>query len=384
MKTKKSKKNIKRKTYKGGMPRVLRPRKTTQPHPYQYAEEGAAVEPRIFLRQVELDTIRSLIISIDAFLHELGIVQEFYGVGVNTMIYLRFAEEDSYFYYTSFTLDESELPDPPELPRSVDATPPRFKNRLKRILQTNNTNLYIKATMCILNGLNFAYLIQCKLILTSLLHDIYVTKKDDDTNASQENSLRNFNFLLGFWFVDMTAGIQYPTDNEYDEEVEKRIQALRDTPPAKAAAASAEMDSEGSDYSPSETEESESEDGSFVEDPGPDATVVTTDSDKWVFNINTLNLAEKMLESVILPKSYSRWEVISKGDYLQDIQDKRTRGKGLPWSFLSPSELSGMETVTPIGSLDECFDYLQGTTDSKETTSGGKKKKRKYSRKIKR
>lgn len=375
----KTKKYIKRKTYKGGMPRILRPRKTT-PHPY--AEESAPDEPQVLLRQYELETIRRIISLIDAFLHELGIVQEFYVVGVNTMIYLRFAEEDSYFYYTSFTLDESELPDPPELPRSVVATPPRFKNRLKRILQTNNTNLYIKATMCILNGLNFAYFIQCKLILTSLLHDIYVTKKDDDTNASQENSLRNFNFLLGFWFYDMTAGIQYPTDNEYDAEVEKRIQALRDTKPAKAAAASAEMDSEGSDYSPSETEESE--DGSFVEDPGPDATVVTTDSGKWVFNINTLNLAEKMIESVILPKSYSRWEVISKGDYLQDIQDKRTRGKGLPWSFLSPSELSGMETVTPIGSLNECFDYLQGKTDSKETSSGGKKKRKKYSRKAKR
>jgi hypothetical protein len=347
------------------MPRDLRPRKKPN-----LSEEGAA-EPKVLLRRDELDKVRGLLTAIDTFFDELGIVQEFYNVGKNAMIYLRFEPDDSYFYFTSFMIDEDKF-EPPELPNTVIATPRRFKARLMRILQTNNTHLYIKSTMCILNGLNFAYLVQAKIILTSLLHDIYISKKDDGTNAAEENSLRNFNFLLGFWYTDMTAGIQFPSDDEYDQKVEERIDALKHEKPAKAAEASAAaMSSSGSDYSHSDTEESEEE--SFVEDPGPGATVATTGFDKSVFNINTLELVEKMLESVILPKSHSRWEQISKTNYLQHIQDKKTIGKDLPWSFKNPSELSGM--ALPVRSLNECFTYLQEL----EHTSGGKRKK-KYTR----
>jgi hypothetical protein len=331
--------------------------------------EGAE-EPRILIRDEEIGQVKYLLRIIDNFLEELGIVQEYYVVDDNAMIYLRFQEEDSYFYYTSFSLGENDVPDLPDLPHSVVATSQRFKDRLTRILQMNNTHLYIKSTMCILNGLNFAYLIQAKIILTSLLHGIYISKKDDGTNAAQENSLRNFNFLLGFWFVDMTDGIQYPSETNYDKKVEKRIEALKDIP------AEEDDSSSGSDYSPSSSEESEEE--SF-EDDLEGATVVTTDFEKWVFNIDTLNLVARMLESVILPKSSIRWREISKTNYLKHIQDKKTISKGLEWSFINPLE-SGVK-ITKMNSLDECFDAKQSpipeSREAQHSSSGGKKSKKK-------
>jgi hypothetical protein len=387
MRTKKSKKNIKRKTYKGGMPRKK---------PRTYAEgaaeeiEGSA-DPRILLTRDEKEKAEHLLRAIDTFFEELGIVQEFYVVDENAMIYLRFEDEDSYFYYTSFSLGENDLPDLPDLPNSVMATSQRFKDRLTQILQINNTHLYIKTTMCILNGLNFAYLIQAKIILTSLLHGIYISKKDDGTNAAEENSLRNFNFLLGFWFVDMTDGIQYPSDPNYDKKVEKRIEALIHTTPTQdRAEESFDSSSEDSDYSPSDSEESEEE--SFVDDL-EGATVVTTDFEKWVFNIDTLTLVSRMLETVILPKSRIRWGEISKTNYLKHIQDKKTIGKGLQWSFINPSE-AGVK-ITKIDSLNDYFTSLEedekhsNVGESRELehgSSGGKKRKykRKYTRKLKR
>jgi hypothetical protein len=363
-----TKKNIKRKTYKGGMP--LKKLRT----------EGAE-EPRILIREEEIGQAKYLLRIIDNFLEELGIVQEYYVVDDNAMIYLRFQEEDSYFYYTSFSLGENDVPDLPDLPHSVVATSQRFKDRLTRILQMNNTHLYIKSTMCILNGLNFAYLIQAKIILTSLLHGIYISKKDDGTNAAQENSLRNFNFLLGFWFVDMTDGIQYPSDSNYDKKVEKRIEALKDIP------AEVELDDSSSDseYSPSSSEESEEE--SFVDDL-EGATVVTTDFEKWVFNIDTLNLVARMLESVILPKSTIRWREISKTNYLKHIQDKKTISKGLEWSFINPLE-SGVK-ITKMNSLDECFETLISKQspipeyrEAEHSSAGGKKSKKKKNKKTK-
>jgi hypothetical protein len=209
--------------------------------------------------------------------------------------------------------------------------------------------------------------------------------------------LRNFNFLLGFWFVDMTDGIQYPSDPDYDENVEKRIEALRVTPTEAASEAEAALEAEeasssGSDYSPSGSEESEEE--SFVEDL-EDATVVTTDFEKWVFNVDTLNLVARMLESVILPKSLIRWRVISKTNYVENIQDKKTKSVGLSWRFITPSEVPLVKNPK-INSLNDCFETLienEGeknvqvgipeTREAEHGSSGGKKKTRKKSKTYK-
>ena len=312
-----------------------------------------------FLSPDEIFIIKHLLSTIDRLLASWGIIQEFYSIGNNVLVYLRFQEENSYFYFTSFNLNTYNLPDKPDKPDPILSISPTYlRKRLSTILESNTTYTSIRSTMCLLNGLNFAYFIQGKIILSSLLQEIYMAKKDDDTAAAEENSLRNFNFLLGFWFVDPTQGIQFPPDEKYDEKVKEIVDQFQSKPKKsrRKMAALAEDDSDDSDYKPSDSESDDSDD-EFEEEVG--TTVITTDATKWAFGIYTLSLMSQQMEEVIIPKISKRVDKIITGTHIKEINDKKEKLKQQSgWTFLDPKDQVG-ERIS-YSNIDECFDYLKG------------------------
>lgn len=182
-----------------------------------------------------------------------------------------------YFYYTHYSISDVDVGciiDEDEPQKRVSA-PIRFlRNELKKAKEKGIPikTLYIQTTMCLLNGLSLALIMQLYIMLNVFLYEkVKFCKKEDMTDAY--GHIGNFNDQLGFFqlegislnvedesYADLIKpfDLQPLTNPEYDNPA---LALSRDVEKMKLQIEKVEKEDDDTEYVPSEESQAE-----FLED----------------------------------------------------------------------------------------------------------------------
>jgi len=357
--TKKNKKNIRKRKYTKKNKKNIRKRKYTKKNKNIFLQKGG-------IRPETITAARELIDRIDNFFKDCNIGIEYYLIPEpgndlsddprnyhrKIYLYINNPEDNSkeYFYQTTFKIINYDSEDEQYLESWSDLD--------KEILREGPHvyELYIITTLCILNGYSFAVIVQGYIMCKCLLKDIIFAKKEDMTDAASNNSVRNFNHILGFYPGEHIQLIN-SEDNEdltkylekrQDEEKLKWDKAEDDIP----LAAKAEDDEEHvSDYNPSSP-------GSepFSDYEKEEISLNTTDSTKYALLPKVIPQLNDILNDIFFTEKKEKFTSLTgkrKQDKLEDFLGERVKiisqnrqklqEQSTGWTFDDPS--SGWQSV---------------------------------------
>jgi hypothetical protein len=149
---------------------------------------------------------RRIIAIVNDFLTQFKIFKEFYKSNDTYIIYLYVIHkhEKIYFLRTLFSIREIDLDDIDMYAEifTQNTSKRHFNMLIEELIKkgVGINNLYIHTTHCIVNGYNFATIIQSYIMSKfAILKNVFIAEKDDMTDMAKFSSMRNFNHFLGFF-----------------------------------------------------------------------------------------------------------------------------------------------------------------------------------------
>ena len=264
-----------------------------------------------------------IIEEVDTFLERCDIFQEMYvNDGFKTLyLYIKNGKKKFYFYYTTFlitTYDESLGPLTRQDTKHIEPS------------QESQNLLTIRATYCVVNGIGFSVILQAKILALAFLNNCLIAKKDDMTDASSTNSVRNINHILSFWNPEHLYLIHSTEDIEDPEKYQKHIEEYTPTP------ISLDEESDDSDtedeYVPGSDTEDETDDDSTEDEAETDLKICVPDSTKYAIIYKSCAHLFTMFEWY-LPEKQSKFESVSKKELVETITQNKKTGV---WKFMEP------------------------------------------------
>jgi hypothetical protein len=180
------------------------------------------------------------------------------------------------------------------------------------------------------NGIGFSIILQAKILALAFLNDCLIAKKDDMTDASSTNSVRNINHILSFWNPEHLHLMHTTDDIEDPEEYQKHI----DEYTADPIALDEESDDSDTDdeYLPGSDTEDETDDESTDDEAEPDLKICVPDSTKYAIIAKSCAHLVTMFEWY-LPEKQTKFNCLSKKELVEaNAKNKET---GI-WTFMEP------------------------------------------------
>jgi hypothetical protein len=272
-----------------------------------------------------------IIEAVDEFLKSCEIFQEMYlnSDGFKTLyLYIQNDSKKVYFYCTTFQIT----------PYDDESLGPLTRQDAKHLLQPHESQnlLNIRSTYCSVNGYGFSVILQAKILALGFLNDCLIAKKDDMTDASSTNSVRNINHILSFWNPEYLHLIHTTDDIDDPEEYQKHIDEYTADPIAFDEE-SDDSDTED-EYTPgSDTEDDADADEDEDEDSTdneaePDLKICVPDSTKYAIIAKSCAHLVTMFEWY-LPEKQAKFTALLKKDLLEIIPKNKKNGV---WEFMEP------------------------------------------------
>ena len=268
---------------------------------------------------------------VDDFLKSCEIFQEMYinDDGFKTIyLYIKNGDSKIYFYYTTFHIT----------PYDDESIGPLTRQDSKYLTQTDESQnlLTIRATYCLVNGVGFSIILQAKILALAFLNDCLIAKKDDMTNASSTNSVRNINHILSFWNPEHLYLLHTTDDIEDHEEYEKHIEEYT-TEPICLDEESDDSDTED-EYMPGSDTDDETDDETTEDEAEPDLKICVPDSTKYAIIAKSCSHLVTMFEWY-LPEKQTKFNCMSKKDLVETIPENKKIGS---WQFMEPCAKVGV------------------------------------------
>jgi hypothetical protein len=263
----------------------------------------------------------NIIKQVDNFLERCAIFQEMYvnNDGFKTIyLYIKNGSKKVYFYYTTFQIT----------PYDDESIGPLTRVDAKHLLHTQKSQnlLTIRSTYCVVNRIGFSIIIQAKILALSFLNDCLIAKKDDMTDASSTNSVRNMNHILSFWNHEHLYLMHATEDIEDPEEYQKHIEEYIPTP------ISLDEESDDSDTEDEYVPGSDTEDETTEDEAETDLKICVPDSTKYAIISKSCAHLVTMFDWY-LPEKQTKFESVSKKELVEMITQNKKTGV---WKFMEP------------------------------------------------